>query len=136
MEIQIQTSADIENAARIFSEEIGQNKIFAFYGDMGVGKTTFIRALCHVLGVSDTINSPTFSIVNEYTLSANKPIYHFDFYRLNNISEALDFGVEEYFDSGSICFIEWPEKIENLLPSDVVKVNIKEGDRGMRIVKI
>lgn len=105
-------------------------RVFAFYGEMGAGKTTFIRALCDVMGVKDVVNSPTFSIVNEY-LTSGSSVYHFDFYRIKSIQEAWDMGHEEYFYSGAYCFIEWPEKIENLLPEDSLAISIvdKEGTR-------
>ncbi len=109
------------------------SRIFLFYGDMGAGKTTLIKSLCKALGSNDNITSPTFSIVNEYA-GPNK-IYHFDFYRLKNQTEALDIGCEEYFYSGNYCFIEWPEKIPDLLPSHFVKIQIEVlPDNSRRIV--
>ena len=112
-------------------------RIFLFYGDMGAGKTTLIKAICEHLGVTEPATSPTFSIVNEY-IGARQKIFHFDFYRLKNESEALDMGYEEYFYSGAYCFIEWPEKIPNLLPEHYVSVNISvtcEGSRAINIEK-
>ena len=115
-----------------FSE---QNKIFLFYGDMGAGKTTLIKSLCACLGSTDVVTSPTFSIVNEYVSKTNK-IYHFDFYRLKNQTEALDMGYEEYFYSGAYCFIEWPEKIPDMLPAQYVKVEINVLDNSSRRISI
>jgi tRNA threonylcarbamoyladenosine biosynthesis protein TsaE len=111
------------------------NKILLFYGDMGAGKTTLIKAICERLGVTDVVTSPTFSIVNEYAGAGNK-IYHFDFYRLKNQAEALDLGYEEYFYSDAWCFIEWPEKIPDLLPDNYVRVNIQVMPDGSRQITI
>ncbi len=124
--ITIKSLAEIENAAREMAAEMGDYTIFAFYGEMGAGKTTFINALSHVLGVEDDVtNSPSFSIINEYRSDTTAElIYHFDLYRLESIDEAFDIGVEDYFDSGALCLLEWPERIEDLLPEDTVKVNI------------
>lgn len=102
--------------------------VVAFYGSMGAGKTTLIKNLCHRLGVSDEVNSPTFAIVNEYLDSEMNPIYHFDFYRIKKIEEAFDIGYENYFYSDSLCLVEWPEMIEPLLPDRFVRVDIKQGD--------
>ena len=126
---------DIKQAARQFVESMGDNTIFAFYGKMGAGKTTFIKAVCEELGVDDTVTSPTFAIVNEYEAAQGRPIYHFDFYRIKKVSEAYDMGCEEYFYSGHPCFIEWPELIEELLPEDAVKVSIRELEDGSRVVE-
>lgn len=115
---------ELADTAQNLLDFAGQQKIFLFYGDMGAGKTTFIKALCQVLGVSDDVSSPTFSIVNEYAGTAGN-LYHFDFYRLKNQTEALDMGYEEYFYSGNYCFIEWPEKIPDLLPEHYTKVSIQ-----------
>ncbi len=134
--IEINNLEQIDIAARRFIDAIGNNRIFAFYGSMGAGKTTFIKAICQELGVVDVINSPTFAIVNEYSTSDGNLIYHFDCYRLNRISEALDMGCEEYFASGNLCFIEWPENIAVLLPDDCVTVNILVQDDDTRVVEI
>ena len=110
-------------------------KVFAFYGKMGSGKTTFIKAVCEELGVTDVITSPTFAIVNEYhSEQTPKPIFHFDFYRIKKLEEVYDMGYEDYFYSGSLCFLEWPELIEEILPADVVKVKIEEQADGSRTV--
>lgn len=135
MEIKIQSPAQLSEAAKQFVQAMNQNTVFAFYGKMGAGKTTFIKAICEELGVTDVINSPTFSIVNEYRSdTTGELIYHFDFYRIKKIEEVYDMGYEDYFDSGAVCFIEWPELIDDLLPGDAVKVNITEQEDGSRIV--
>ena len=123
---------DIRQAARQFVEHMGENTVFAFYGKMGAGKTTFIKAVCEELGVDDTITSPTFAIVNEYEAANGRPIYHFDFYRIKKVSEAYDIGCEEYFYSGHPCFIEWPELIEEVLPEDTIDVTIEALPDGER----
>lgn len=136
MKIEINDINEIQEAARQFVSQIGDNKVFAFYGAMGVGKTTFIKAICKELGVQETITSPTFAIVNEYKSGQSEPIYHFDFYRINKLEEAYDFGYEDYFYSGNLCFIEWPELIESILPNNRVEVRINETDIGSREVLI
>ena len=108
--------------------------MFAFYGKMGAGKTTFVKAICEELGVDDVITSPTFAIINEYETPSNSPIYHFDFYRIKKLEEVYDMGYEDYFYSGSLCFIEWPELIEEILPDDAVRVSIAEQEDGSRTV--
>lgn len=136
MEIIINSLEDIDGAARTFAANMGSSKVFAFYGSMGAGKTTFIKALCRQMGVDDVITSPTFSIVNEYHRAGGSGvIYHFDFYRIKRLDEVYDMGYEEYFYSGSPCFIEWPELIEDLLPEDAVKVTIRETGGGARTVR-
>ena len=136
MEIKIPSEDFLPEAARQFAESIGEKRIFAFYGSMGAGKTTFIRALCEYLGVGDTVNSPTFSIVNEYeSKRLNTTIYHFDFYRIRRIEEVYDMGYEDYFYSGSICLIEWPELVEELLPEDSVRVTITVEDDESRTLR-
>ncbi|HJA89133.1 MAG TPA: tRNA (adenosine(37)-N6)-threonylcarbamoyltransferase complex ATPase subunit type 1 TsaE [Candidatus Parabacteroides intestinavium] len=135
--IQIQSLDTIREAAREFISGMDDRTVFAFHGNMGAGKTTFIKAICEELGVEDVINSPTFAIINEYRSSTTgELIYHFDFYRINKLSEAEDIGTEDYFYSGALCFIEWPEKIEELLPGDVVDVTITENPDGTRNVTI
>lgn len=135
MEIQIKSLSEIEEAAKSFVEVMDQSTVFAFYGKMGAGKTTFIKAVCETLGVTDVVNSPTFSIVNEYRSdTTGELIYHFDFYRIKKLEEVYDMGYEDYFYSGAVCFIEWPELIEDLLPGDAVKVMIEEKEDGSRVV--
>jgi len=135
-ELKIKNLAAINKAAEEFIQHTGNRRVFAFRGKMGAGKTTFIKALCEALGVSDTINSPSFAIINEYESAATgETIYHFDFYRINSVQEATNIGAEDYFTGGSLCFIEWPEKIEPLLPDDTVWVDIAEQEDGSRIVR-
>lgn len=134
MEIKINSLDNIQAAATQFVEAMGDNTVFAFYGKMGAGKTTFIKAVCEHLGVTDVINSPTFAIINEYRSESGELIYHFDFYRINKVEEAFDFGYEDYFYSGALCFIEWPELVEELLPLDAVKVKIEENESGERVI--
>lgn len=135
MEIKIKSLSEIEEAAKSFVEAMDQSTVFAFYGKMGAGKTTFIKAVCETLGVTDVVNSPTFSIVNEYRSdTTGELIYHFDFYRIKKLEEVYDMGYEDYFYSGAVCFIEWPELIEDLLPGDAVKVMIEEKEDGSRVV--
>ena len=136
MKITIQSLDLIHKAAQEFIKNMGTKKIYAFYGNMGAGKTTFIKAICQELGVEDIITSPTFSLVNEYTSNKlNEPIYHFDFYRIKKIEEVYDMGYEDYFYSGHLCFLEWPELIEDLLPEDAVKVKINVNADDTRTVK-
>ncbi len=132
MEIRILDIEHIREAAREFINQMGEARLFAFYGKMGAGKTTFVKAVCEELGVEDVITSPTFAIVNEYTASTT--IYHFDFYRIKRLEEVYDMGYEDYFYSGALCFIEWPELIEDILPDDTVRVNIVEQEDGSRLV--
>ena len=135
--IEIKGVADLERAAE-FVKLMGDETVYAFYGEMGAGKTTFISALCRALGVDeDLANSPSFSIINEYRSDTTAElIYHFDLYRLENVDEALEIGVEDYFDSGALCLLEWPERIEPLLPDDTVKVNITVNNDDTRTLTI
>ncbi len=137
-EIIIESESALPRAAQEFIGCIGDNKIFAFTGSMGAGKTTFISAICKSLGVEeDDISSPTFAIVNEYRSdTTGQLIYHFDCYRIEDDEEALDMGVEDYFESGSLCFIEWPDRIERFLPDDTVEVSIEEIESGARKVTV
>ena len=140
MEIRIQDIDHIREAAHEFIGHIGDHRVFAFYGKMGAGKTTFVKAICEELGVDDVITSPTFAIINEYTASPSTllpppfSIYHFDFYRIKKLEEVYDMGYEDYFYSGALCFIEWPELIEEILPDDAVRVSITEQEDGSRLV--
>ncbi len=135
--IRIESLEKIQEAAKTFVANMGDDTVFAFYGKMGAGKTTFVKAICEELGVEDTITSPTFAIVNEYRSDlAGELIYHFDFYRIKKLDEVYDMGYEDYFYSGAICFIEWPELIEELLPGNTVKVSIEEVPNGEREVTL
>ena len=135
MKIKIDSLENIHEAAREFIENMGESNGFAFYGKMGAGKTTFIKAICEEQGVEDVITSPTFAIVNEYSDIDGDPIYHFDFYRIKKLEEVYDMGYEDYFDSGYLCLLEWPELIEELLPEDAVKVTITELEDGTREIE-
>ena len=134
MEIKIQDIDHIREAAREFVENIGEARVF-----MGAGKTTFVKAICEELGVDDVITSPTFAIINEYSLTSHllpltSKVFHFDFYRIKKLEEVYDMGYEDYFYSGALCFIEWPELIEEILPDDAVRVSIIEQEDGSRVV--
>ena len=135
MKITIKSLDAIHEAAREFIKNMGKGHVFAFYGKMGAGKTTFIKAICEELGVEDVITSPTFAIVNEYHTTTNDVIYHFDFYRIKKLEEVYDMGYEEYFYSGALCFLEWPELIEEILPEDAVAVTITQQEDGSRSVE-
>ena len=132
---EIKSLSEINNIAAKFIQAHPADRIFAFYGEMGAGKTTFIKALCEEMKVLDYVTSPTFALINEYKTENNQTIFHFDFYRIKDPSEAFDFGYEDYFYSGDYCFIEWPELIETLLPSITVKVTIREIENGRRIIE-
>jgi hypothetical protein len=135
MEIKIKSLDCIKEAARQFIDNMGRGNVFAFYGKMGAGKTTFIKAVCECLDVEDVITSPTFAIVNEYySNKLQDSIYHFDFYRIKKLEEVYDMGYEDYFYSHRLCFLEWPELVEELLPKDAVKVTIAEQEDGSRLV--
>ena len=131
----INTLEDIDRAARQFLSEIGGNRLVAFYAPMGAGKTTFTTAVCRALGVEeDAVSSPTFSIVNEYKTSSGDSVFHFDFYRIDNLAEVLDIGFYDYVDSGSLCIFEWPEKIGDLIPEETLKVRISVGEDFSRVL--
>ena len=135
MEITLSSLDDLAKAAESFLKDMQDKRVFAFYGNMGAGKTTFIKALCEALGVEDEVNSPTFALVNEYYIpKTDRHVYHFDFYRINKEEEVYDIGYEDYFYSDSYCFIEWPELVEELLPGNAVKVEIEESEDGSRIM--
>ena len=123
-EITIRDISDLERAAQEFLDKIGERTLVAFFAPMGSGKTTFTTALCKVLGVTDPVGSPTFAIVNEYMRADGEPMYHFDFYRINKLEEAIEIGLYDYLDSGCLCIMEWPENIEELLPEDTLCIHI------------
>lgn len=138
MEIKIENLQDIDRAAREFLDFLDKrdgSRVVAFNAPMGAGKTTFIAAMCRARGVIDDINSPTFSIVNEYVDAAGETIFHFDCYRIKNLGEAMDIGAEDYLDSGNLCLIEWPDVIDGILPDDILRVEIRENGDGSRTVK-
>ena len=135
MKIIINNLQHIHDAAKTFINNMPGGRVYAFYGKMGAGKTTFIKALCEELGVEDVITSPTFALVNEYTSGEGDPIYHFDFYRIKKLEEVYDMGYEDYFYSGNLCLLEWPELIESILPDDAVKVTITPQEDGTRILE-
>ena len=136
MEIKINSLNDLGAAAEQFAKGVKKGDVYAFYGNMGAGKTTFIKAVCETLGVDDVVTSPTFAIVNEYTSAVlGAPVYHFDFYRIKKIEEVYDMGYEDYFYGGGVCMIEWPELVEDLLPEDVIKVHITVEPDDSRVVK-
>lgn len=134
--IKISDLKELPKAAEQFINLIGNRKVFALYGSMGAGKTTFIKEICEQLGVKEPINSPTFAIINEYSSRDGAPIFHFDFYRIKNLDEAKEIGTEDYFYSGNLCFIEWPELVSDLLPYDTVKVTIEEQSDGSRNITV
>ncbi|MGX8689148.1 MAG: tRNA (adenosine(37)-N6)-threonylcarbamoyltransferase complex ATPase subunit type 1 TsaE [Bacteroidaceae bacterium] len=135
--LKIDSLDNISQTAKEFIRLMGDDTVFAFYGKMGAGKTTFIKALCKELGVEDEVNSPTFAIINEYrSQTTAELIYHFDFYRIKKLEEVYDLGYEDYFYSGALCFIEWPELVEELLPLDARKVTITEESDGTRTISL
>lgn len=136
--IEVPNIEALPEAAREFAGLMGDNTVFAFYGDMGAGKTTFINELCRTLGVdTDDTASPTFALINEYRSDTTAElIYHFDFYRIEDLDEALELGIEDYFDSGAICLIEWPERIAAALPADTVTVRITVNDDDSRTIEV
>ncbi|MBK8806851.1 MAG: tRNA (adenosine(37)-N6)-threonylcarbamoyltransferase complex ATPase subunit type 1 TsaE [Bacteroidales bacterium] len=136
MNLLIEDISKIDSVAEQFLKEIGEAKVIAFYAGMGVGKTTFIKSLCEKLSVVDTVTSPTFAIINEYYTQSNEVVYHFDFYRIKMIKEVVDLGIDDYFFSGNFCFIEWPEKVEQVLPEHTLRVEITESPNGNRIISL
>lgn len=132
----INSLAEIHEIAAEFLDYVGDKKVFALYGPMGVGKTTFVKAIAACEGVIDDVSSPTFAIVNEYQTAGGDVMYHFDFYRVKNVTEAMDFGYEEYFFGGNRCFIEWPEKVAELIPEDAVECYFSELSDGRRELEI
>src|SRR5574344_1424100 len=134
MEFTIKSLNMLPEAAKWFVNNMGQDTLFSFEGVMGAGKTTFIKAICEELGVEDVVNSPTFAIINEYTAGNGRPVYHFDFYRVKSLQEAIDFGINDYLYSGNLCFIEWAKEIESLLPDNYVKVAIVEYLQRERVI--
>ena len=132
--IRIQSEKNIDRAAEIFTASMGDDRVFAFYGSMGVGKTTFIKAICRQLKVTDNVSSPTFALINEYETREEELIYHFDLYRIKEIGELYDIGYEDYFYGGQYCFIEWPEKAEELLPPGVRRIYITVNQDGSRTI--
>jgi tRNA threonylcarbamoyladenosine biosynthesis protein TsaE len=130
--ISIPSLEELPWAAQKVLDTVGNRHIVALYGAMGAGKTTFVKALCHVLDVTDQVNSPTFTLINEYKTKDGRMVYHFDFYRIKKIEEAYDLGYDEYFDSDGLCLIEWPELIEDLLPENIVRMYIRELPGGVR----
>ncbi|WP_107823412.1 tRNA (adenosine(37)-N6)-threonylcarbamoyltransferase complex ATPase subunit type 1 TsaE [Mangrovibacterium marinum] len=132
--IEIKTLEDLPKVAKAFIETFKDERLFAFYGNMGAGKTTFIKALCRAMGSTDNITSPTFALVNEYDTQLPEKIYHFDFYRVKDMTEAMDLGFDDYVESGNYCFMEWPERIERLLPDHLVEVKIEETGPTSRLL--
>lgn len=133
--VQVSDLSMLQETARLLLQSFPEDKIFAFYGSMGAGKTTFIKALCKELGSSDYVTSPTFALINEYSTSNGSVIYHFDFYRIKKLEEAFDLGYEDYIYSRNYCFIEWPEMIESLLPEGIVEVRIRETEKDARLIQ-
>lgn len=135
LQTQISNLSALGDSVKLLLKTFPEERVFAFYGAMGAGKTTFIKALCRELGSADYVTSPTFALINEYSTSNGSVIYHFDFYRIKKIEEAFDLGYEDYIYSGNYCFIEWPEMIESLLPEGIVEVRIREAEKGVRVVE-
>lgn len=135
MEIRVNQERELPQAATAILKFAGDEKIFLFEGEMGAGKTTLIKSICHSLGMKEMVSSPTYSIVNEYIYPGGK-IYHFDFFRIKSQSEALDIGLEEYLSSADFCFIEWPENISDLWPNHFIEIMIVENESGERLINI
>lgn len=135
MELKIDSLSTIHQTAKKFLEHCTKINIIAFYGEMGSGKTTFIKAICRELGIIDQVSSPTFALVNEYKRQDANSVFHFDFYRIETLEEVYDLGYEDYFYSGKLCLIEWPEMVEDLLPENTLKVYISENPDQSRLLK-
>ncbi|MBK7710566.1 MAG: tRNA (adenosine(37)-N6)-threonylcarbamoyltransferase complex ATPase subunit type 1 TsaE [Bacteroidales bacterium] len=136
MEIIIRNKKHLADAAEKFLKNYGEHRIFAFYGSMGAGKTTIIKAICKALGAVDIVSSPTFTLVNEYRTSNGETLYHIDFYRIKKQEEVFDFGIEEYLTGESYCFMEWPELVEEILPEETVNIRISVDENEQRILLI
>lgn len=136
MEILIKDKRHLNAAARELLKHYGNERIFAFYGPMGAGKTTFIKSICELLGTIDIVSSPTFTLVNEYKTKDGQSIYHIDFYRIKKLEEVFDFGAEEYLNGDSYCFLEWPELVEEILPAETVKIRISVDELEKRTLLI
>jgi len=135
-ELKIKSPVDLEDAASQLLAAFPEQRIFAFYGELGVGKTTFIKALCRILKVSDATSSPSFGVIHEYLSGQGSPVYHFDFFRIETVEEVYDIGYEEYVYSGDYCFMEWPELLEALLPENTVRIAMNRGDDGVRVLQV
>ncbi len=135
MKIVVNCISELNEISQSIINRIGDKDIICFYGEMGVGKTTLIKVLCEKLGVKDNVSSPTFSIVNEYILSEDQSIFHFDFYRMEKEEEAFDMGYEDYFYNGDLCLIEWPEKVKSIIPEDIMRIDITK-NKDQRIIEI
>ena len=132
----LRKASEATDIARLILQSHAERRVFALHGDLGAGKTTLIKALCEALGVADATSSPSFAIVNEYRMADQRPVYHFDLYRLRDARELLDIGFEEYLDSGAYCFIEWPELADELLPREVLHLTIEAADNGVRTIRM
>lgn len=132
LQLRIPGTDALENTARTLLDAFPEQKVFAFYGEMGAGKTTIIKAICRVLGVSDVTSSPTFGLIHEYRTGQGDSVFHFDFYRIETIEEVFDIGYEEYMYSGDYCFLEWPELVEDILPEEAVRLSLKVEENGTR----
>jgi tRNA threonylcarbamoyladenosine biosynthesis protein TsaE len=130
------TLAQLRQAAEWLLSQMGERKVLAFYGQMGAGKTTLIKEICRALHVTDNVTSPTFALINEYHTAGGKKVFHFDFYRIKNLEEAYDLGYDEYFDSGALCLVEWPELVEELLPENVLRIHIEVPSEGERAISL
>ena len=132
----LRKASEAPDIARLILQSLAERRVFALHGDLGAGKTTLIKAFCEALGVADAPSSPSFAIVNEYRMADQRPVYHFDLYRLRDARELLDIGFEEYLDSGAYCFIEWPELADELLPREVLHLTIEAADNGVRTIRM